>query len=120
MMPEKPEVLTMKRMVISLSILFFFCLALDVLPARSQEASTLGIKYGGKFFRTPSNAGYLSYENEIRVILINEIKHKYGVELRGAESLTSGQLLEIISLLKFKRADESVKAVLSPRYPGAV
>ncbi len=110
----------MKKVVVSLSVLFFFCLALGAVPAKSQEASKLGLKYGGKFFRTPSEVGYLSYENEIRGILINEIKHRYGVELKGAESLTSGQLLEIISLLRSKRADESVKAVISPRYPGVV
>ena len=106
----------MKKTVLFISLIFLFSLVLYPSLTRSQEASELGPKYGGKIFKSPSDPDYLSYEREIKAILLQEIRDRYGLEVNG-DLLSSDQLLEIVALLRFKRSHESVEHILS-RFPG--
>lgn len=108
----------MKKTAFLTSVVLFFSLVLCPAFTRSQEASKLGSRYGGKIFKTSSDPEYLSYEREIKAILLLEIKDEYGVELNG-DILSSDQMLEIQALLRFKRSDESVEHILS-RFPEAI
>jgi hypothetical protein len=108
----------MKKTVLFLVLVGFLCLVLCPLPALSQEASRLGPKYGGRTFKSPSDPDYLSYEREIKSILLDKIRKQYGVDLNG-DALSSEQLLEIDALLRLKRSDESVDQMLT-RFPGAL
>ena len=108
----------MKKIAFPILLLFLFCLVFFPQSATSQEASRLGTKYGGKTFTSPSDPGYLSYQREIKPIILRKIRDRYGVELNG-DVLSSEQLLEIDSLLRLKRAHESVEHILI-RFPGAL
>lgn len=108
----------MKKTAFLISLVFLFVLVFSAPFARSQEASKLGPKYGGKTFRSSSDPGYLSYEREIKVILLEKIEIQYGVELNG-DILSSDQLLEIEALLRLKSRKESVEHILS-RFPEVI
>ena len=108
----------MKKTVLLIALVFLFSLLLCPPPTTSQEASRLGPKYGGKTFKSPSDPGYLSYEREIKPILLRKIRDHYGVELNG-DILSSEELLEIEALLRVKRSDEPVERILT-RFPGAL
>ncbi len=108
----------MKKTTLAISLVVLFSFFFSSPFVRSQEASKLGSKYGGKIFRIPSDPDYISYEREIKTILLQKIKSHYGVELRG-DLLSSEQLLEIEALLRFKRSNESVEYILS-RFPGVL
>jgi hypothetical protein len=108
----------MKKTGFVIVLVFLFTLVLYPQVTRSQEAWKLGVKYGGKVYKSPSDPDYLSFEREAKAILLTEIKNRHGVELDG-DLLSSDQLLEIQALLRFKRARESVDHILS-LFPGAV
>lgn len=108
----------MKKTAFLISLVFVFGLVFSTPFARSQEASKLGPRYGGKTYKSPSDPDYLSYEREIKAILLEKIEIQYGVELNG-DILSSDQLLEIEALLRLKRSKESVEHILS-RFPGAI
>ena len=108
----------MKKTAFLISLVCLFSLVLYPPLTRSQEASKLGPKYGGKTFQSPSDPDYLSYEREIKPILLQKIRNQYDVELNG-DVLSSEQLLEIEALLRLKRSDESVEHILS-RFPGVL
>ncbi len=105
----------MKKTAFLISFVFLFLMVFCPPFARSQDARGLGTKYGGKTFKSPSDPDFLSYEREIKAILLDKIESQYGVELNG-EALSSDQLLEIEALLRFKRSDESVEYILR-RFP---
>ena len=105
----------MKRTLLFVIILSTMFLALSPAWINAQEASRLGLRYGGKSFESAQDPGYLSYEREIKPILLEKIRNRYGVEL-NADLLSSEELLEIDALLRLKRADESVEHILS-RFP---
>ncbi len=108
----------MKKTALLTFLVFSFCLLLYPSFIGSQEASNLGPKYGGKTFTAPSDPEYLSYEREMKSILLEKIEIQYGVEVNG-DILSSDQLLEIEALLRLKSNRESVEEILS-RYPGAI
>ncbi len=108
----------MKKTALLISLIFFCTLFINPALTQSQEASKLGPKYGGKTYRTPSDPQYLSYEREIKAILLETIELQYGVEVNG-DVLTSDQLLEIEALLRLKSKKESVEDILG-RFPGAI
>jgi hypothetical protein len=108
----------MKKSVLLIVVAFLFSLVIYPPVTKSQEASRLGSMYGGKTFRNVSDPDYLSYERQIKAILLEKIELQYGVELNG-DILSSDQLLEIEALLRLKRRSESVEYVLS-RFPGAI
>lgn len=108
----------MKRTVFLITLIAAFSLLLCPLGTIAQEASGLGPKYGGRVFKGPSDPQYRSYEQEIKPILLAQIKDEYGVALNGS-MLSPEQLLEIEALLRLKRSDESVEYILN-RFPGVL
>ncbi|NIQ39543.1 MAG: hypothetical protein GTN81_13275 [Proteobacteria bacterium] len=108
----------MKKSALLIVVAFLFSLFIYPPITKSQEASRLGTMYGGKTFKSLSDPDYLSYEREIKAILLEKIELQYGVELNG-DILSSDQLLEIEALLRLKRSSESVERILN-RFPGAV
>jgi len=108
----------MKKIACLVVLLFAFSLILYPLGTIAQEASRLGPKYGGRVFKAHSDPQYRSYEQEIKSILLEQIKDEYGVVLNGGV-LSPEQLLEIEALLRLKRSKESVEYILN-RFPGAL
>jgi hypothetical protein len=110
--------LAMKKAAFISSLVFFIVLFLYPPLSTSQEASKLASKYGGRIFKSPSDPDYLSYEREIKALVLQEIRKQHGVEL-NAEGLSPNQLLEIEALLRLKRSSEPVENILR-RFPGVL
>jgi hypothetical protein len=108
----------MKKTACLVALFFAFSLILYPIGTTAQEASRLGPKYGGQIFKDPSDPQYRSYEQEIKSILLEQIKDEYGVVLDGGV-LSPERLLEIEALLRLKRSKESIEYILN-RFPGVL
>lgn len=67
--------------------------------------------YAGKSFSGYKDPEFLSYENELKKILINRINKKFGLNL-SLSQYSGFDLLEIESLLRCKKPNESPELFL--------
>jgi len=63
------------------------------------------LSYAGKEYAGPQDPGYVSYDHTLREYMVAKINKEFGLNL-NPQKYTGTDLLEIESLLKFKKAAE--------------
>jgi hypothetical protein len=97
-------------------ILWAFIIAGSLVWAGSVPSSTkeTGVRlsaYEGKLFAGSQDPDYQDYDLALREYLIRRIHKRFGIEL-DPKTYSGFDLLEIESLLKFKKSNESVDSFL--------
>jgi hypothetical protein len=99
----------------SKGVLFFLAMVIVsafLIPAPSLYANAQGkslqsqlLSYAGKEYAGPQDPGYVSYDQTLREYMVKRINNEFGISL-DPQKYSGIDLLEIESLLKFKKADE--------------
>lgn len=101
------------KLIFILFIINLFCLIKNPLFSFAKESRLPPqvIAYAGKSFIGTKSPSFLSYENKLRPYLIKRINKKFGLDL-SLTPYSVFDLLEIESLLRFKRSNESPEMFL--------
>lgn len=80
-------------------------------PSKTKETAVRLSAYEGKLFTGPQDPGYQAYDLALRDHLTLRIHKRFGIEL-DPKTYSGFDLLEIESLLKFKKMNEPVDSFL--------
>ncbi|UCD70473.1 MAG: hypothetical protein JSW70_05540 [Syntrophobacterales bacterium] len=100
----------MKSAIIFLFILSFGLIFAPFIHAKKTPGKEI-LTYVGRYFKDPLSPDYSSYDREMSIYIVKQIKSKYNVDLDHT-SYSAFDLLEIEALLKCKKSDESVESLL--------
>lgn len=101
------------KLIFVFFIINLFCLIKSPLLtfAKADTFPQQLMVYAGKSYSGGKNPEFLSYENELKKILINRINKKFGLNLNLSQ-YSGFDLLEIESLLRCKKSIESPEIFL--------
>lgn len=100
------------RLILVLFIINLFWLIKNpILTFAKEDLSPPLMAYAGKSYSGGKDPEFLSYENELKKILINRINKKFGLNLNISQ-YSGFDLLEIESLLRCKKTNESPEIFL--------
>ena len=106
--------MTVKNFVSMISILLIVSWFVFMAPSsqgKNGQVSSEVLSHAGKSYRSVEDPAYLSYDEALRACVAERIKKEFGVALDPTK-YSGFDLLEIESLLKFKKAEERVEDLL--------
>jgi hypothetical protein len=101
-----------------LLILLWFVLMAPSSQGKDGLLSSEVLSHAGESYRSVKDPAYLSYDQALRACVAERIKKEFGVAL-DPKTYSGFDLLEIVALLKCKKASEPVEDFLKgfPKHP---
>ena len=103
-----------KKIILSLPILtlfLWFCLITSSVCAKDGSLQSQLLDYAGKSYTGTQDPSYLNYDLALREYIVNRINKQFGIAL-NPKNYSGFDLLEIESLFKCKRSEESFDTFL--------
>ena len=106
--------MTVKNFISMISIFLIVSWFVFVAPpsqGKDGQVCSEVLSYAGKSYGSENDPAYMSYDKALRACVAERIKKEFGVALDPTK-YSGFDLLEIESLLKFKKAEERVEDLL--------